>query len=147
MGIARKVAASLVAAVAVVVSGQTTASAGVQYAVDNWWMCASPYGTCDSGTEGTIVWGQRTAVLNGHVWDDGTDASSYVKVYFDAFAGSVKVDSDFRTANNDDRSFGPLTLGDPDRVGGIDRIRIQVCAHFPDWPYKECSTQENEVRD
>jgi hypothetical protein len=80
------------------------------------------------------------------MWNDDTNVSTYTKIYVEGFAGAVKVDSETRTVNNGERPFR-FPVGDPDRVGGMDRIRIQVCVHFPEEPYKECSGQLNEIRD
>lgn len=148
MGSVRRGVAVLAATGAAMGFGVGQASASVQWANDQWsWVCSSPIDNqCVHGSDGGVAWGQRTAELSGSLWDDDTNSSTYTKIYFDAFAGSTKVDSDFRTVNNREIPFR-FDIGDPDLVGGIDRIRIQVCVHFPEWPYKECSEQDNELRD
>jgi hypothetical protein len=80
-------------------------------------------------SEGVIRWSNRSAVVDGYVQDDTADNSSS-QVIFEAFAGATKIDTDNRTANRDSslgafRDF-TLTIGDPDLVGGIDRIKITV---------------------
>lgn len=87
---------------------------------DTYYVCAD---YCDGATQGGVVWGNRTSKLQG--WVEAYNGTATVK--FDAFAGSTKVDSDSRT------SSGPVIpynfyIGDPDRPGGVDRIRVQVCA-------------------
>lgn len=151
MGIARRGIAVFAAAAALLVAGSGNASAtSVAWATDPFPEVCSSWAdpACDNGAgDGYIKWSNRTAGIKGYVWDFGADPASYTKVYFDAFAGSTKVDSDFRTANGENRPFGEFAIGDPNLVGGIDRVRIQVCTHFPDWPYKECSAQFNVFRD
>ncbi|MBM7787968.1 hypothetical protein [Tenggerimyces flavus] len=150
MGLGRRGIAVFVAAVAALGLGSGSASAAsVQWATDPFpEVCASPVDpACDAGAgDGYIKWGNRTAGIKGYVWDFDEDPADYTKVYFDAFAGSTKVDSDFRTANGQYRPFGEFPIGDPNLVGGIDRVRIQVCSHFPLWPYKECSAPVNVLR-
>ncbi|WP_143465916.1 hypothetical protein [Kribbella sp. ALI-6-A] len=105
---------------------QAPAQASVQYADDQWGPICSP-GGCTSKADGWIVWANRTATVGGSVQDD--IANQQTTVYFDAFQGSVKVDSETRTAKVSDTapvSFR-FTIGNPDLPGGIDRIRIQIC--------------------
>ncbi|MFI5606741.1 hypothetical protein [Amycolatopsis sp. NPDC051903] len=60
---------------------------------------------------------------------------------FTAFAGSTKVDSEI--ANKPGETF---TIGDPNRVGGINRIRTQVCVTSTDGQFG-CGAQWNDIRD
>lgn len=53
---------------------------------------------------------------------------------FEAYAGNAKVDTETRSANDESdlgsvRTFG-FTIGDPDLVGGINRIRVTVCRNY-----------------
>lgn len=88
------------------------------------------YDLPDNGsTDGTITWYNRTANVKGAIWSSYTAAS--VTVHFDAFAGSNLIDPQTRTYGG-----GPLNgykpfnfpIGDSDLPGGINRIRITVCA-------------------
>jgi len=86
----------------------------------------------NSSTYGTITWHNRTASVDGTVADH--QSSAYTVAYFEAFAGSTKIDSETRSAN-DESSLGEyrtfaFTIGDSDLVGGIDRIKVTVCTHY-----------------
>ncbi|GHG03028.1 hypothetical protein GCM10017567_18050 [Amycolatopsis bullii] len=81
----------------------------------------SPLGLSSGGA----VWSNRSAVLQGSVQDFGGDHST--RVYFTAYAGSTKVDGDGRTAGPGETVPFKFSIGDPDRVGGFDRLSIQVC--------------------
>jgi uncharacterized membrane protein len=110
------------------------------WANDTYAVCSS---SCMLGeASGGVIWGNRTSTVQGSV-------SSYfgylTTVYFDAFAGPTKVDSDHRD------TFGMtsyhFTIGNPDLPGGVDRIRVQVCTTFSDGT-RECNpAQENLIRD
>ncbi|MBM2620823.1 hypothetical protein JIG36_35520 [Actinoplanes sp. LDG1-06] len=86
-------------------------------------------------TDGHVEWGNRTAYVDGTVTDnDNLPMSS--TVIFEAFAGSNKIDTQTRTANEDSslgwsRSFA-FSIGDPDLRGGIDRIKITLRINYPD---------------
>ncbi|HEY8987332.1 MAG TPA: hypothetical protein VIU15_48200, partial [Streptomyces sp.] len=97
----------------------------------------------NSSTYGTITWYNRTANVTGTVADHQNNA--YTVAYFEAFAGSTKIDSQTRSANNESdlgeyRSFS-FTIGDPDLVGGIDRIKVTVCTHYASDRF--CTAPEN----
>lgn len=70
-------------------------------------------------------------------------------VFFDAFAGSTKVDGDSRTAK--ESGIGYLDfhfpIGDSSLPGGVDRIRVQVCSTDINGNPTACSTQFNMWRD
>jgi hypothetical protein len=109
-----------VLALSFVQAGQAGASA---WPNDTWDVSSVGY---EALSVGAVTWANRTATLKGHVQDDGGILSS--TVFFTAYAGSTKVDSDTRTASpGQDRSFSDVTIGDPDLVGGFDRLKIQVC--------------------
>lgn len=151
MGHVRRGVAVLAAAAVLLGLGSGSASAdSVQWATDPFpEVCSSPYDpACDFGAgDGYIKWGNRTAGIKGYVWDFDEDSTTYTTVYFDAFAGANKIDSDTRTSHGEYKPFGEFAIGDPNLEGGIDRIRIQVCHHFPrEWPYKECGGQVNVSR-
>jgi hypothetical protein len=116
-----------------------SASAGPAWAVDEYNICVDA--GCIVGTYGTVVWGNRTATVDGTVYD--LSSEGYSSLHFDAFAGSTKVDSEVISPvwkPGEDYSF---VIGDPNRVGGIDRVRVQAC-----WrgSFTQCSTQFNMIR-
>ena len=85
--------------------------------------------------EGTVSWGNRTASISGYVADTGGTATT-TTVIFEAYAGSNKIDSQTRTANENSslgefRQYG-FSIGDPNLAGGIDRMKITVRANLPD---------------
>jgi hypothetical protein len=136
-------AALATAAVAVVAAGggQLPASASTQFAEDSFYICVDQ--ACSMSVSGGITWGQRTADVYGFVINKrpGVMAS----VHYDAFANSTKIDStttyvlDYTQSTLVDFDFN---IGNPNLVGGINRIRIQIC----DSP-THCSVQWNEIRD
>jgi len=83
----------------------------------------------DKTSWGTVSWGNRTAAITGTVYDGGGDLAT-ATVIFEAFAGSTKIDSQTRTANEMTELGGTrgysFSIGDPDLSGGIDRIKITV---------------------
>ncbi|GKQ34693.1 hypothetical protein [Streptomyces sp. A012304] len=95
-------------------------------------------------TNGTITWYNRTAMVRGTVIDE-VDFYGSAVAYFEAYAGSTKIESTTRTADY----YGALgavrdfnfTIGDTDLVGGIDRIKITVCQEVG--TFKSCSSPEN----
>jgi hypothetical protein len=64
-------------------------------------------------------------------------------VFFDAFAGSTKVDSDHRDVVPGGGIPYHFIIGDPNLAGGFDRLRIQVCRTGT----TQCSAQINVHRD
>lgn len=138
----KKVLATVAATVTTAGLGTVTApsaAAAPAWANDTYDVCSYYYAW--GGTSGGIIWGNRTSEVQGSVTDVSGD---HTVAYFDAFAGSTKVASTTRTA-----SYGTVPyhffIGDPNLVGGIDRIRIQVCTIVD--VIRFCGPQENEVRD
>jgi hypothetical protein len=105
-----------------------------------FWACV--HESCEgSQTTGFITWLNRTATLSGGVSKpEGVEYS--VTAIFDAFAGTTKVDTQTRTLRSPDylMSIG-FTIGDPNLVGGIDRIRVQICENDLTPPF--CGVQQN----
>ncbi|SDO64498.1 hypothetical protein [Lentzea jiangxiensis] len=98
--------------------------------------------TCSEGyAVGGIIWGNRTATVQGSVTNHYAD---FTTVYFDAFAGSTKVDSATRSSSAGDVSYR-FDIGNPDLPGGVDRIRVQVCSTAGG--DRLCGSQYNEIRD
>jgi hypothetical protein len=94
---------------------------------------------------GDIAWLNRTATISGWVGHGALDATWSATVVFDAFAGTTKVDTQTRTVRPPDRTLNyGFTIGDPNLVGGIDRIRIQVISYYPGGPFY--SPQQNYWR-
>lgn len=143
MSALRQGLAVLAAAAAILGLNTGSASADEEWATDPLpTVCSQDIDpVCSHGTgTGYIKWSNRSALIKGEVWDDDFDTHTWTTVYFEAYAGATKVDSDTRTAHSETRRYGEFALGDPDRVGGFDRVKITVCHHFPlDWPYQECT--------
>ena len=131
-------------AMVTVAGGQGTASAGTQWVNDDFNVCVDQ--ACTMSVGGTITWLNRSAQVDGAVLNNVADSTA--TAYFDAFAGSTKVDGMRVPAVREPGSKYPLMvefdvpIGDPAVVGGIDRIRIQICSSV-----KRCSVQWNEIRD
>ncbi|MFE7709335.1 hypothetical protein ACFU6I_26855 [Streptomyces sp. NPDC057486] len=64
--------------------------------------------------------------MQGYVEDLDDDGSS-TTVYFEAYAGTTKIASTTRTASTHNRVSYSFPIGDPDLVGGFDRLKIQIC--------------------
>ncbi|MEV6282547.1 hypothetical protein [Kribbella sp. NPDC051770] len=149
MNVLRPVAAAALAGLAVVTTGQGPAAAAVQFAPDTIpKLCA--FATiidpdCNEFAQGTINWGNRTATITIKVGDKSSGGTT--RVFFDAFAGSTKVDSDVRSAGGVTVTHTPFVIGDPNRPGGINRIRTQVCYFNASNQRVSCSTQWNDIRD
>lgn len=142
--ITRRVAVGLLATCGALGIGVAPATAA-DYAPDEFTVLGEPNGH----TKGAITWYNRTANIQGYVLDISGSGRSTTAV-FEAFAGSTKIDSETRTANNESdlgaiRSFN-FTIGDTDLVGGIDRIKVTVCQQPP--PSGDgCSSPENYSKD
>jgi hypothetical protein len=103
--------------------------------------------TCGGQTYGTITWFNRTVGVNGFVFDQGPGSTT---AYFEAFAGTRKIDSDNKTA--DDSPHNPIPnpraisipLGDPNLRGGVDRVKITVCFNLPSG--RSCGDPQNYSR-
>jgi hypothetical protein len=114
--------ASALAAVLALGVVAPVASATVAWANDTYSGCSD---SCKRGAaRGTIVWANRTANVNGSVSDAAGDL--HTTVIFDAYAGNTLVDHQTRTATSTTKSYN-FPIGDPDLVGGINRILIKVC--------------------
>ncbi|WP_344488817.1 hypothetical protein [Streptomyces enissocaesilis] len=106
-----------------------------------------PFDVCSKdcvlgGAWGTVIWGNRTATVQGGVADWTTVGTT---VHFEAFAGSTKIDTESRGVVNSS-AYGEkpynFVIGNPDLPGGIDRVRITVCTPSP----TNCGQQFNAVR-
>lgn len=86
----------------------------------------------------------RTTHVHGLIanWD----VLGAAAVTFDAYAGTAKVNSAQAYGDPDGRPgiMGPydLTVGDTNRVGGIDRIKVTVCTM--DWTWCGASVNYNK---
>ncbi|MFE0593833.1 hypothetical protein [Micromonospora echinospora] len=127
---------------AAAVAGSAVVTASPAQAATSFDVCG-PTNYCSlSYTFGTITWYNRTAGVTGSVVDVGPGNTT---AYFEAFAGSTKIDSQTRTADDETSLGSPrgfnFTIGDTNLVGGIDRIKITVC--FTDSTGQQCGTPQN----
>lgn len=144
IGIRRVVAAVALALSLGAVVGVPAASAKAEaaWADDYFNVCVPQVDGCDAYTLGWITWSNRSANITGTVVNNLP--SGYVTAFFEAYAGATKIDSDTRTVYSGPRDF-PITLGDPDRVGGFDRTKVTVCWNTTN--AKVCSAPQNHWRD
>ena len=125
---------SVVAALGLVAgAGTASASSGSGFTA-----CYAPKCDTEDYTTGDIVWYNRTATVTGKVYT--SDAPDYTQAVFEAYAGSTKVGvpqtrTVSRYAVYKEFSF---VAGDPDLVGGIDRIKVTLCVYVP--AGKRCGT-------
>jgi hypothetical protein len=127
--IARASALGSAITVGTVVAVQAPAFA---FSADHYEICVTA-SYRDACSTGTISWSNRTAAITGNVID--VSEGAYTIVIFESFAGTTKIQSQTRTANEDtglggDRGFN-FTIGDPDLVGGINRIKVTVRQMYP----------------
>lgn len=139
-----------VCGVAVAASVAGMSAPALAYAPDNFSFCYSAASRCDGGsTTGTITWLNRTAEVSGQVSDNGAGS---ITAIFEAFAASTKIDTQTRSA--DDTATGPtasprgftFAIGDPNLVGGINRVRLTLCKNYKTTS-ESCTSQENHWRD
>jgi hypothetical protein len=103
----------------------------------------SASGATDCGssrTWGEIIWGNRTAQIDGGVADAGAGSTT---ARFVAYAGKTLVESTTRTADDSgtpNPALFKFTIGNPNLVGGINRIQITACKGT------RCGTPENYSR-
>jgi hypothetical protein len=137
----RALSSALVAALTLGAVATPVASAAAGgWANDSFRQCSA---SCTKGlATGTIVWGNRTANVNGSVADAAGD--QHTTVIFDAYAGNTHVDHQTRTASATTRSYN-FPIGDPDLVGGVNRILIKVCTTTISGD--ECAGPSEERRD
>jgi hypothetical protein len=92
------------------------------------------------GTRGSFTWWNRTAEVQGEIHTEnpvmtGDDNPiETTRIVFDAMKGSTRIASESRTVTFNDYPNGVrsihFTLGDPDLVGGFDRIRVTRCTYL-----------------
>jgi hypothetical protein len=118
----RRTGTAAALAAVLVLGSALPAAATVNWTVDNFSQCS---GSCRQGAaRGTITWGNRTAYVSGTVTDVAGDL--HTTVTFDAYAGNTLVDHQTRTASVTTKPYG-FPIGDPDLVGGVNRVLIEVC--------------------
>ncbi|MGW3730371.1 hypothetical protein [Streptomyces sp. NPDC000851] len=136
------VAATAVTCLGTVSVGNGSAATASEWPVDRYLVDGT---STNVYTQGSVTWGNRTAELTG--WVDNNWPRGWTTAYFEAYAGTTKIASTTRT----DSSGGSytsyrFTIGDPNRVGGFDRVKIQVC-----WDTAEgdggCGTPRHYWRD
>ncbi|MCC8242691.1 hypothetical protein [Saccharothrix luteola] len=108
ISIRRAIAAAALALPLGAVVGAPAASASTEaaWADDHFSLCVPDSAGCHRYTYGSIVWGNRTASISGIVANEYS--SGFVTAYFEAYAGSTKIDSGIRTAHSGTRGF-PIT--------------------------------------
>lgn len=132
--------AALTAALGTVATPVASA-AGSGWANDTFSMCSAS--CADGAARGTIVWGNRQSNINGSVSD--APGERYTTVKFDAYAGNTFVDEQTRSATSTTKSYN-FPIGDPDLVGGVNRILIKVCTTST-FGTETCRAPSEERRD
>jgi hypothetical protein len=121
------------------------AAATVQYAVDSFRTCmdwdTAATGGCVIRAEGSVTWHNRTATITGKVINGHGQSAT---AFFRAYAGSTKIDETTRTASGVSTTPFSFVIGDPDLVGGINRITISI-QHYADLVVS--GETETELRD
>jgi hypothetical protein len=116
----------------ILLSNATSASA-----TDHEFLACQDDNCQDNGdTAGDIVWNNRTATIVNAYLVHPANATWYTTATYDGMAGTTKVDSAAGSVGPNVRviNFPPFAVGDPNRVGGIDRIRITVCSRIDGYP-------------
>ena len=122
------VAATIAAAAgltAVPASVASTADAGRYFMLCMAHNCPTP-----SYVYGWITWYQRTVNLTGRVSSDSTPSTEYLQARFQAFAGTRQIgptQTRTATAGNGWAIDYSFVMGDPDLVGGVNKIKITLC--------------------
>lgn len=141
--IGRAAAAAAALALPLVPAGQAEAST-TAFPNDLW--NVSDAVVVQGVSEGGVIWNNRTATLQGYVEDWDNELTYSTRVYFTAYAGDTKVDGDGRTAGPGQKVPFKFDIGDPNLVGGFNRLSIQVCRLTPSGP-EFCSPGINLHRD
>lgn len=81
---------------------------------------------CDGQVSLSVIWLNRTARVQGHIDDLAGDGLS-TTVFVEAYAGAKKIAGTTRTASDWESVDFNFVIGDPNLVGGIDRIKLQIC--------------------
>ena len=122
----RRAAATAAATAGIAAGGAVApAEATVQYTVDNVFVCIST--TCNVRVVGTITWHNRTATITGDVIN-GVGGSATAT--FTAYAGSFVAETT-RTASGVSTKPFSFVIGDPNLVGGINRIVVRMSLKPP----------------
>lgn len=115
--------------------------------------CAAPKATnCRVGYHSTVsyrvLWHNRTATVSGHIEtpdERGPANYDYTRVFFESFAGPTEIDSTHRTSSHIDGLGFSFAMGDPNLVGGIDRVKVTVCTYYIDLD-RLCGAPVNAMR-
>ncbi|WP_406052209.1 hypothetical protein [Kribbella sp. NBC_00889] len=120
----RRAATTAAVAAAVAAGGAAVpAEAAAQYAPDHFKVCIYWGTICKVYVEGDIVWGNRTATITGNVVNTYGGSATAI---FRSYAGLTYVDTDTRTASGVHTTPFSLVSGDPNLVGGINKIYTEV---------------------
>ena len=136
----RKWALALTSAITLL-AGSTLNAVPATATDTSFWACVQD-SCAGTSTSGPITWLNRTATLSVTIFKpEGVDYSA--TAIFDAFAGTTKIDTQTRTMRTSAafQDFPALTIGDPNLVGGINRIRVQICENDLTPPF--CGIQQN----
>ncbi len=129
---------AVAAAALVTATTPATASPAATWPNDTFVVCV-PVAPCPAQSNGGIVWSNRSALVKGQI---RSLSGSGTTVYFEAYAGSTKVDSDTRTAGPGEDVPFDVSLS-TDVVGGFNRVKIQICLPGP----SKCSEPLHAHRD
>jgi hypothetical protein len=138
----RRVVRTVAAAAGITFAAATAlavpASAGtLAWPNDTYDLCTT---ACGAEAIGGVTWGNRSATVQGTIHDIAGSGST---VFFEAYAGSTKITSTTRTAAPGAVRSYNFSIGDPDLVGGFDRLKITVCESDHTW----CTVPVNADRD
>lgn len=138
----RKWVLALTSAVALL-AGSTLNAVPANATDTSFWACV--WESCEgTSTSGSITWLNRTATLSSVTIFKPAGVDYSATAIFDAFAGTTKIDTQTRTmriTTADRQDFPAFTIGDPNLVGGINRIRVQICENDLTPPF--CGVQQN----
>lgn len=84
-----------------------------------------PTGVGLASAWGRVTFLNRSVQVSGYV-DDYGSASYYGQVIFEAWVGTLRVDRQTRSVNNDRRGYG-FTLDGSAYRGGITRVTVDAC--------------------
>ncbi|WP_157746339.1 hypothetical protein [Micromonospora inositola] len=99
---------------------------------------------------GHFTWYNRTTSIEGYLWNETGFGSGKAAVIFEAYAGSTKVNT-FVTTKLPAGGVGSPgmyyagSVGDTNRVGGINRIKTTVCFYWTSGDVS-CGANHNEYR-
>ncbi|MDT7784102.1 MAG: hypothetical protein QOF58_2521 [Pseudonocardiales bacterium] len=118
--------------------GQLPANAAPAYADDHFTVCVPGYDCRLVYIRGEIKWGNRTAMM--YVTFRNSIGGS-LSGHFTGYAGSNKIDSHVSYSSDN------FSIGDPNLVGGINRIKTQACISGTEGQFVCTDPPQNDSRD